>query len=97
MITVSKNAVAVLKVAKSKVGAPREAGILLLKGGVHKDNGTISPISVGLAITDNPMPSDEKFEQDGLRIFVEDALIEALEGRTLDVREADEGPEFVIC
>jgi Fe-S cluster assembly iron-binding protein IscA len=52
---------------------------------------------VGLAITDNPMPSDEKFEQDGLRIFVEDALIEALEGRTLDVREADEGPEFVIC
>jgi hypothetical protein len=32
----------------------------------------------------------------GLRIFVEDALIDPLDGRTLDVRDSEEGPEFVF-
>ena len=55
-----------------------------------------SGIAVGLAISDDPDPDDEEFEQEGLRIFVEDVLVEPLDGRILDVREADEGPEFVF-
>jgi len=30
------------------------------------------------------------------RIFVEDTLVEPLEGRTIDVREGDDGPELIF-
>ena len=53
-----------------------------------------SGIAIGFAITDGPDPDDEQFEQEGPRIFVEDALVEALVGRTLDVRDTNEGPEL---
>jgi Fe-S cluster assembly iron-binding protein IscA len=52
-------------------------------------------LAVGFAITDDPDPDDEEFEQQGLRIFVEDTLIEPLDGRILDVRDLNEGPELV--
>lgn len=93
MFTVTNKAVALLKATKSKEGMPSGAGIRILKGANPSFNGVIS---VGLSITDDPMPSDESFEQDGLRIFVEDTLIGPLEDRILDVREGDEGPELVL-
>ena len=52
-------------------------------------------LAVGVAITDDARAARSEFEQEGLRIFVEDALVEPLEGRTLDVRDANEGPELV--
>ncbi len=55
-----------------------------------------SEMSVGFAITDEPDPDDEEFEQEGLRIFVEDALVEPLDGLTLDVRVDDDGTELVF-
>jgi Fe-S cluster assembly iron-binding protein IscA len=55
-----------------------------------------SEIAVGFTISDDPDPDDEEFEQEGLRIFVEDALVEPLDQCTLDAREADEGPELVF-
>jgi Fe-S cluster assembly iron-binding protein IscA len=42
------------------------------------------------------VPSDESFEQDGLRFFVEDRLSEPLDGRTLDVRDENEGAKLVL-
>jgi Fe-S cluster assembly iron-binding protein IscA len=92
MLTVTKEAVAVLKAAKTAQGAADEAGIRIRRGVTVNE----SEISVGFAISDEPDPDDEEFEQDGLRIFVEDVLIEPLDGRTLDVREATEGTEFVL-
>jgi Fe-S cluster assembly iron-binding protein IscA len=53
-------------------------------------------IGIGLQISDEPRPGDDELEQEGLRIFVEDALIDPLDGRTLDVRDSEEGPEFVF-
>jgi hypothetical protein len=44
----------------------------------------------------SPSPGDDELEQEGLRIFVEDALIDPFDGRTLDVRDSDEGPEFIF-
>jgi len=38
---------------------------------------------------------DEEFEQEGLRIYVEDALVATLDGSILDVQYASEGPELV--
>ena len=51
-------------------------------------------VDVGFAINEDPNPDDAEFKQEGLRIFVEDVLIEPLGGRVLDVREAREGPEL---
>ena len=92
MLTVTKRAAALLKAAKAAEGAADDAGIRILRGVMPNESG----IAVGLAISDDPDPDDEEFEQEGLRIFVEDVLVEPLDGRTLDVREADEGPEFVF-
>jgi Fe-S cluster assembly iron-binding protein IscA len=92
MVTVTKKAAAVLKSVKAANGAPPDAGIRILKGTLP---GQPEVLAVGFAITDDPHPDDEEFEEQGLRIFVEDALIEPLDGRTLDARDADEGPELV--
>jgi Fe-S cluster assembly iron-binding protein IscA len=92
MLTVTKKAVELLKAAKTVEGAAEDAGIRIRRGVAANE----SKISVGIAISDEPDPDDEEFEQDGLRIFVEDVLIEPLDGRTLDVREAAEGTELVF-
>jgi Fe-S cluster assembly iron-binding protein IscA len=92
MITVTKKAVELLKAAKTVEGAAEDAGIRIRRGVAANE----SKISVGIAISDEPDPDDEEFEQDGLRIFVEDVLVEPLDGRTLDVREAAEGTELVF-
>lgn len=88
MLTVTKKAAALLKAAKAAEGATRGAGIRLRRGAMPDDSGKLI---VGLAISDEPDPDDEEFEQEGLRIFVEEVLVEPLDGHTLDVRDADEG------
>jgi iron-sulfur cluster assembly protein len=89
MLTVTKRAAALLKAAKAAEGVADDAGIRILTGATPNESGKLA---IGLTITDDPEPDDEEFEQEGLRIFVEDALVEPLEGRTLDVRDANEGP-----
>ena len=81
-----------MKATKTVEGAAEDAGIRIRRGVAANE----SKISVGIAISDEPDPDDEEFEQDGLRIFVEDVLVEPLDGRTLDVREAAEGTELVF-
>ena len=93
MLTVTKGAVALLKVAKAANGAPEQAGIRIRRGSKAEDPGALA---IGVTISDEPGPGDEEFEQEGLRIFVEDALVEPLDGLTLDIREAGEGQELVF-
>ena len=92
MLTITKKAAAILKAAKAAEGAPDDAGIRIRKDAMTDDSGRLA---VGLVITEDPSPDDEEFEQEGLRIFVEDALVEPLDGRTLDARDANEGPELI--
>ena len=92
MLTVTKKAAAVLKAEIAAEGAADDAGIRILRGVMPNESG----IAVAFAISDDPDPDDEEFEQEGLRIFVEDALAEPLDGRILDAREADEGLELVF-
>jgi Fe-S cluster assembly iron-binding protein IscA len=92
MLMVTKRAAALLKAAKAAEGAADDAGIRIRRGVTANE----SKVSVGFAISDEPDPDDEEFEQDGLRIFIEDVLVEPLDGRTLDVREAAEGTELVF-
>jgi Fe-S cluster assembly iron-binding protein IscA len=99
MLTVTKKAAALLKAEKAAEGAADDAGIRILRGAMPDEFRGAMPDESGIAveftIADDPDPDDEEFEQEGLRVFVEDALVEPLDGRTLDVREADEGPELV--
>jgi Fe-S cluster assembly iron-binding protein IscA len=92
MLTVTKKAAAILKVARAAEGVPNNAGIRIKRGVTANE----SKISVGFAFNEEPDPDDEEFEQNGLRIFVEDALVERLDGHTLDVREVPEGMELVF-
>lgn len=94
MLTISDKAITLLKAAKMNEGAPAEAGVRIQRSAAaSQDRGAVT---LSLAIQKTPAPSDESFEQDGLRIFVEDELVEPLDGRTLDVREDKEGPELVL-
>ena len=93
MLTVTKKAAAFLKVAKAAEGATRGAGIRLRRDAMPYESGKPS---VGFTISEEPDPDDEEFEQEGLRIFVEDALVEPLDGRTLDVRDANDGLQLVF-
>lgn len=43
-------------------------------------------VELGLALTEQPGPSDQVIEQEGCRVFVEDAVAPLLDGRTLDAR-----------
>ncbi|HJU09879.1 MAG TPA: hypothetical protein VJ728_03330 [Candidatus Binataceae bacterium] len=93
MLTVTKKAAELLKATKAAQGVGDDSGIRLRRGTMPDEPGKVG---IGFQISDGPRPGDDELEQEGLRIFVEDALIEPLDGRTLDVRDSDEGPEFVF-
>ena len=94
MLSVSDKAVSLLKAVKQSEGAPPGAGVRIQRAGGAEDHGTVTTLSV--AIHNSPVSSDESFEQDGLRIFVEDTLIAPLDGRMLDVREDGEGAALFL-
>jgi Fe-S cluster assembly iron-binding protein IscA len=83
MVNVTNKAAAVLKAAKAAQGAAADAGIRIRKKMIADEPRTV----VGFAITAVPDAGDEEFEQDELRFFIEDSLVEPLNGRTLDVIE----------
>jgi len=95
MLIVTDKAAAILKAAKTVQGAPPAAGVRIVQGTMPNDSGKPA-LAVGFSISEEPAPHDEELEQNGLRIFVEDALVEPLDGRTLDVREGDDGPELIF-
>jgi Fe-S cluster assembly iron-binding protein IscA len=64
--------------------------------GVMPDDSGKAAVAVGLTISEDPQPNDEELERNGLRIFIGERLVEPLDGRTLDVREGEEGPELVF-
>jgi hypothetical protein len=74
-------------------GATRSAGIRLRRDALPDKSGKPR---VGFTISEEPDPDDWEFEQEGLRIFVEDKPVQPLDGRTLDVRDANEGLQLVF-
>ena len=93
MLEVTKKAAALLKAAKTAQGAPKDAGIRIRRAAMPDRPDTVA---IGFLVSDKPQSGDDAFEQHGLRLFVEDTLVEPLEGRTLDVNDADEAPELVF-
>ncbi len=95
MLHVTKEAAAVLVAAKAANGALPSAGIRIRRGADRSKPGNES-LAIGFAISREPEPDDDEFEENGLRIFVEDALVEPLDGRTLDVTDVGDGPQLVF-
>jgi len=93
MLTVTKKAAAFLKAAKVAEGATRGAGIRIRRDALPDESGKPS---VGFTISEEPEPDDWEFEEEGLRIFVEDQLVQSLDDRILDVRDANEGLQLVF-
>ncbi len=90
MLEVTDRAVFLLKVAATSADAPPNAGIRIKRD----PNSVAHGISIAFAIAEAPEDGDAELECDGLRIFVEDALVGALEDKTLDVRE--DGKESLL-
>ena len=95
MLKITSEAASALKVAKTTTGAPENAGIRIWRAENPPDR-TGRTVAVALAFAEEPEPGDEEFEENGLRIFLEDALLQPLDGRILDVSEANEGAGFVF-
>ena len=93
MLEVTEKAAALLKAAKSAQGASSDAGIRIQRASVPERN---DAIAIGFAVSDEPRAGDDAVEQHGLRLFIEPALVTALDGRTLDVNEGDQSPELVF-
>ncbi len=90
MITFTKAATDFLKVLKDAEGAAEDSGIRIQR------EADASGVAVGFAVSDEPDFDDEEIEQDGLRIFLEDVLVDPLDGRTLDVLDVDGEPALVL-
>jgi Fe-S cluster assembly iron-binding protein IscA len=95
MLTVTEEAVVYFEITKTAESSAPDAGIRigLLRDEMFDDSER--PV-VGFTISDDPEPDDVEFERNGLRIFVEEVLIEALDGHILDVRYAGGEPELVL-
>src|SRR5260221_11560982 len=87
MLKVTSKAVNVLKATAKSKGGSDDTGIRIRRDAVSREDGNIG---INLEVCDRPEASDIELEQDGLHIFVEDALTEPLEGRTLDVRHEED-------
>lgn len=94
MLNVTKEATALLVVARKAEGGLPTAGIRIRRGDSGRSEN--EALAIAFTISNEPEPNDEEFEQNGLRIFVEDALVEPLDGRTLDVGDGGDGPELVF-
>jgi iron-sulfur cluster assembly protein len=93
MLTVTKEAVALLRAVKAAEGASPESGIRILKGQTSEKSGKRT-VTVQFAVSEDPCQDDEELQENGLRIFVDETLVDDLDGRTLDVTAADRGLEL---
>ena len=91
MLKITNKAVGLFKDTKSTKGLPDEAGIRIQQRVVTRDY-----ITIDFDFRDGPEAGDAELEQDGLRIFVEDALTDPLARRTLDVRDGNAGLALVF-
>jgi iron-sulfur cluster assembly protein len=95
MLKVTDKAAAILKAAKAAEGASPDAGIRIHQTALP-DGTREKGIGVAVTIKEEPEMSDEVLEQEGLRVFLESALVAPLDERTLDVQEAEQGVELVF-
>ena len=90
MLKVTSKAVNVLKATAKSKGGSDDTGIRIRRDAVSREDGNIG---INLEVCDRPEASDIELEQDGLHIFVEDALTEPLD-RVIYTRLTPRKPDF---
>jgi Fe-S cluster assembly iron-binding protein IscA len=94
MLNVTDRAISLLKLATSSDGEP-DGAVRIERARPANDGGGSS--GIGVCIVDEPEDGDVKLERKGLRIFIEESLVESLEDKTLDVRDGGkQGPLLVF-
>jgi Fe-S cluster assembly iron-binding protein IscA len=94
MLKVTSEAATVLKAAKDETGAPSNAGLRIRRAD-HLPAGDNS-VAVALAFIDDPEPNDQILEEESLRVFIANDLVDVLDNKTLDVRATEDGAELVL-
>lgn len=91
MLTVTDTAVeAIREILASEPDLPAEAG-LRIAAHQHGDH-----FHLGIDLVDGPEDGDAVFEAEGARVFVEDVLLDELDGVALHAEEDDEGISFTF-
>lgn len=88
MLQVTQEATAILKEARSRSGAPPEAGVR-----VQVEENTKA---VQLNFQKDPEPTDQTIATPDLRFFVAQELVEPLSERVLDVKATSQGPQLAF-
>jgi Fe-S cluster assembly iron-binding protein IscA len=91
MLKVTSEAAYVLKAAREGVTTPT-AGLRIKRS----DNPNDGWDGFRIGFQQDPEPTDQTFEQDGLRVFVAAEVADALSDRTLDVDATSHGAELVF-
>ena len=91
MLKVTSEAAYVLKAAREGVTTPT-AGLRIKRS----DNPNDPWDGFKIGFQQYPDPTDQIFEQDGLRVFVAADVADALSDRTLDVDATSHGAELVF-
>ena len=91
MLKVTSEAADVLKAAREGVTTPT-AGLRIKRSASPNDPWD----GFKIGFQEDPDPTDQIFEQDGLRVFVAADVADALSDRTLDVDATSHGAELVF-
>jgi Fe-S cluster assembly iron-binding protein IscA len=90
MLQVTQEATAVLMEARSRSGAPPEAGLRI------QTQRSEDSTKVVLNFQKEPEPTDQTIETPELRVFVASELVEPLSNRVLDVSASHGQPELMF-
>jgi Fe-S cluster assembly iron-binding protein IscA len=90
MLKVTREAALALKEARTQTGAPDDSGVRLAKAA--QQGGDV----LSLGFQQQPEATDEIVEQEELRFFIADDVVEPLSEKTLDVVTTDRGAELVL-
>lgn len=90
MFRVTNAAAATLREACQEEGIPPDSAGIRLTGTVD-DSGTLS---LEVLLQEEPEPSDQVSDQEGIKVFVAPEVAEPLSGLELDLAEDDEGSEL---
>lgn len=88
---VTESATAVLKQARTDVGAPPDSGVRLERVQAEQ-----ARTGIKVEFAQEPEQGDEIIEQAGLRIFVSGDLVDVLSERVLDADMTPNGPELSL-
>ncbi len=63
---------------------------------VYISGQTCSGFQYGMALDNTPRPTDTVFEQDGMKLLVDDTSIQYMEGATIDYVDDQRGKGFLV-